>query len=363
MRLGLRELRRRPGRFVPVGGALTLLVLLLLVLGGFLDGLTLGQTGSYRAQGDRLFVLDENADLQLPRSRVGPDVRTAVADVPGVAAVGAVTSTTTTAGILGADELQDVVVLGYELGTPVLPDPPPPGAAVVDRRLARLAELAVGDVLAVGPTALEVEVVELVDDVSQGSPTLWVATETWRRVAEAASARGAPPEGQAAALVVEPEAGTDTAELVTPLQEAAPVTAATVDEVVEALDVVQQQASTFEGILGVTFLVTLLVVALFFALLTLERVRLYAVFKAVGARTRDLAAGVAVQAVTVAAVALLVGGALALAFVALLPPTLPVQLEAGRAVQVAGGTLVTALVGSLFTLRRLVRVDPARAIG
>ena len=41
-----------------------------------------------------------------------------------------------------------------------------------------------------------------------------------------------------------------------------------------ALPVVQQQSSTFEGIIGVTFVVTLMVVALFFTLITLERVGL-----------------------------------------------------------------------------------------
>lgn len=363
MRLGLRELRRRPGRFAPVGGALTLLVLLLLVLGGFLDGLTLSQTGGYRAQGDRLFVLSDDADLQLSRSRVGPEARAAVTDVDGVAAVGTLTSTTTTATVAGTDQLQDVVVNGYELATSALPAPPASGAVVVDRRLARLTELQVGDVLEVGPAAVPLEVVELLDDVSQGAPTLWVDPATWRRVAETATTTGPPPEGVVAALVVEPAAGVATLPLVQRIEDAAAVDAATVDEVVQALEVVQQQASTFEGIIGVTFVVTLLVVGLFFALLTLERVRLYAVLKAVGARTRDLATSVTVQAVTVASGALVAGGALAMAFVAVLPPTLPVQLEAGRAVQVVVGTLVTALAGGLLTLRRLVRIDPARAIG
>lgn len=41
MRLAVRELLRRPGRFTVVGGALTVLVLLLLFLGGLLDGLYL----------------------------------------------------------------------------------------------------------------------------------------------------------------------------------------------------------------------------------------------------------------------------------------------------------------------------------
>ena len=363
MRLALRELRRRPGRFLPVGGALTLLVLLLLVLGGFLDGLTLSQTGSYRAQQGRLVVLDADAERQLSRSRVDADARAAVEQVEGVDAVGALASTTTTASREGADELQDVVVYGYELGTDVLPAPPEDGRVVVDRRLARLTDLVVGDRLLVGPSEVELEVTTFVDDVSQGAPTLWVPLGTWREVAGAASPAGAPATDVVPALVVQPADGTPLDQLADRLEAAAPVEALTVDEAVGALDVVQQQASTFQGIIGVTFVVTLLVVALFFALLTLERVRLYAVLKAVGARTLDLVAGVAAQAVGVAVGALVLGGALAVAFVAVLPPDLPVQLVPGRALVVVLGTLATALAGGLLTLRRLVRVDPAQSLG
>ncbi len=44
-------------------------------------------------------------------------------------------------------------------------------------------------------------------------------------------------------------------------------------------------------------LVTLLVVALFFALITLERIGLYAVLKALGAGTKDLMAGISAWSV------------------------------------------------------------------
>ena len=131
----------------------------------------------------------------------------------------------------------------------------------------------------------------------------------------------------------------------------------------EALDVVQQQSSTFSGIIGVTFVVTLLVVALFFALLTLERVDLYAVLKALGASSGELLRGVSIQAAAVSAVAVALGMALALGFVAVLPPELPVRLQGARLVQIAVGTVLTAVIGSLFTARRLLRVDPAEAIG
>lgn len=357
----MRELWRRPGRFAPVGGALVLLVLLLLVLGGFLDGLTLSQTGSYRAQAGRLFVLSPDADLQLARSRVPLSTAEELRQVDGVAAVGGLGTTTTTAGT--GEDLQDVVVLGYQLGTDVLPEPPPAGGVVVDRQLARVADVAVGDTLVVGPDAKPLTVRAFVDDVSQGAPTLWTALPTWREVARAAAPTGALPNDAVQALVVEPRAGTDLDELAAAMEDAAPVAAATVEQVVGALAVVQQQATTFQGIIGVTFVVTLLVVALFFALLTLERARIHALLKAMGARTRDLVVGVAVQAVIVASGAVLLGGALALAFVAVLPADLPVRLVPGRALIVAGGTLLTALAGGMFTLRRLLHIDPAESLG
>ncbi len=63
-----------------------------------------------------------------------------------------------------------------------------------------------------------------------------------------------------------------------------------------------------------------------------------------------------------AVAAVIVGGLLAVAFVALPPADLPLRLEPVRLAQIAGGTVLTALLGSLLTLRRILRVDPAQAI-
>ena len=48
---------------------------------------------------------------------------------------------------------------------------------------------------------------------------------------------------------------------------------------------------------------------------------------------------------------------------ALLPSALPVRVTGGRLAIIALGTLATAVVGALFTLRRILRIDPADAIG
>ena len=97
-----------------------------------------------------------------------------------------------------------------------------------------------------------------------------------------------------------------------------------------ALPGVAQQESTFNQIIYSTLAVVLAVVGLFFSLLTIERLALYGVLKAIGASDRRLFAGIVVQATTVSVVAFAVGSVLALAAVAGLPAEVPVQLTGAR---------------------------------
>src|SRR3546814_9211917 len=62
--------------------------LLLMVLGGLLDGRTAGSTGVLRAQSGDLLVFSSTSEDSLVRSRLGPDARSAVEGIDGVAQVG-----------------------------------------------------------------------------------------------------------------------------------------------------------------------------------------------------------------------------------------------------------------------------------
>jgi len=363
MSIALKELIRQPRRFSAVAVALTLMVVLLVVLGGFLDGLELSQTGAYRAHDNKVLVFAADADRQLARSRVDGEAADLVAADDAVAAVGRLDATFTVAGLPG-EEVEDVALYGYELATARLPEPPAAGEAVVDEQLRRVAGVDVGDTLEIGSTAEPVTVVAVVDDLTTGAPTVWVAVDEWTRLVALGNPAAVPPEGTSQALVVEPAAdGPATLAALRADPALGGVDPVSTGEAIEALDVVQQQSSTFSGIISVTLVVTLLVVALFFALITLERVGLYAVLKALGARTGELLLGVSAQAVVISVLALVVGIGLSAAFVALLPPQLPIRVEPTRVLWIAIGVVATAILGSLFTARRLLRIDPAEAIG
>lgn len=365
MRLALTELRRRPGRFVPVLGALSLLTVLLLLLGGLLDGLYLGSSGALRAQPGELVVYSADARRQLERSRVEPDVRAAVEAVDGVATVGGLGSLRASVAVDGADERTPVAVFGYEEAPTGFPEQAPgPGEAIADREL-REAGIEEGDRVALSARGPELEVVGFADDVGYSlQPALWVDPATWRDARAALRPDTAVGEGAFEALVVRAEPGVDPVDLAGRIDDATGATQTlTLGDAVLAIPGLEQQNAVFSGLIGATLFVAGLVIALFAALLVVERTALYGVLKALGTPSRRLLAGLLSQSVAIAALAFVVGGLTALLLAQVVPETIPLRLEPGRALTTAALLVVTAAAGSAVTLRRVVRIDPAAAIG
>jgi len=204
------------------------------------------------------------------------------------------------------------------------------------------------------------------DTTYSGQGALWADAATWREVLTANR-----PDQQLGAdvfqaLVVRTTADADGGDVAAAIDAATDgaTESLTVTQAVDAIPGVEQQRSTFNQIIGVTIAIAVVVVALFFALLTVERLGLYGVLKAVGARSRTLFAGLVVQAVVVTAVAVTVAGGLALLLDAVIPVgSIPLDITVRRIVTSAILLLVAAVVGCAFSLRRVLRVDPASAIG
>ena len=86
--------------------------------------------------------------------------------------------------------------------------------------------------------------------------------------------------------------------------------------------------------------------------------------KAVGATSRSLFAGVVLQAVVVTFVASSIGAVLAVALDLAVPPGgIPYTLLPARVISSVVFLLVAAIIGCAFSLRRVLKIDPASAIG
>lgn len=368
MRLALRELRRQPGRFAIATVTLTLIAVLLMFIGGLLDGLLQSASGAYRAQPGQLVVYSADANDALAASRIDGALRATVEDTVGAAgSVGGFGDLTLGARVEGGDEraLESVTLRGYELAPAGLPEETPaPGEVWADPDLVE--QYSVGQVLLLGPGRTPVEIVGFLDEAD--TPSLggvWGSLETWRTVLSAARPGAAMDAETVQGLIVVLDDDGAAADMAAAIDEATGSTRTlTVDEAILAIPGVSAQNSTFGQIIGVTLAIALVVVALFFALLTVERLSLYAVLKAIGAKTRTIFAGVVVQALVVTLIASLVGVALTLAAGAFIPAgTLPFAVETSRLVLSVGFMALAAIVGSAFSLRRVVKIDPAEAIG
>ena len=368
MKLAWRELRRRPGRFMTATAILTLIASLLMLLGGLLDGLLNGATSAVLAQPGELIVYSADSEESFPRSRVDAEVIDTVRGVDGVEDAGGLGVVQLGARVPGRDDrdLLDVVVFGYELAPEGVPDAPADGTVYADTTL-KAEGLEKGDEILLGQARTPVEIAGFIDRDLQysGQGTLWGSPATWREALNANRPGSVLPDGSFQAIVVDtgsadPEA---LAERIDAATDDATVTLTTVDAS-EAIGGVKEQRSTFNQIIGVTVMIAVVVVALFFVLLTVERIAMYGVLKAIGARSRTLFAGVLLQALVVCLIAWTIGAALALVLEIVIPVgSIPYAISPAR-LAVSGVLLViAAALGSVFSLRRVLRIDPAEAIG
>ena len=372
MKLALRELRRQPGRFVTATVILTLIASLLMLLGGLLDGLLSGATSAVLAQEGELIVFSSTAEDSFLRSRITTETSAQVAAVEGVSAVGGIGVVQLGARVPGKGErdLLDVVLFGYELPPRGVPDPPAAGRAYADATL-EAQGLEKGMTIELGQARTPVEIIGFVDDLQySGQGTLWADAATWREALNANRPGSGVGDDTFQSLVVQVDDNAAPAAVASSIDSTAGsstdgrTSTLTVVDAANAIGGVEQQRSTFNQIIGVTVIIAIVVVALFFALLTVERTAMYGVLKAVGARSRTLFGGVLLQAVIVTFIASCIGGALALALDLASPPgSIPFTLTPARVVTSVVLLLLAALIGCAFSLRRVLRIDPASAIG
>lgn len=368
MRLALRELRRRPGRFVVATVILTLITVLVVFLGGLLDGLIRNATGGLEAQPADLVVYAADADASFVRSRITADQRERVEQLAGVAEVGGLGVVQLGARVPGAGprDLADVALFGVERAPAGLADLPADGEVVADTSLQHDG-IEQGMTIELGPQRTPVTVVGFVDDTNYiGQGSLWGTLATWREVQNANRPDAFAGDDVVQSLVVAADGSVPPADLATAIDSALDeaTETLTIGAAVDRLPGLSQQRTVFNQIIGATVAIAAIVVGLFFALLTVEKVGLFGVLKAMGARTGTLFAGLVTQALATAVAAGLIGTVLALALDALIPPgSIPFTVSVGRVVTSMIVLIVATVVGCAFSLRRIVRIDPAQAIG
>ena len=385
--LGIAELRRTLGRMWSSAAALTVLVTLTLTLAGLADALERDSTGVLRSLDADLVVFNEEARLQLLRSRVPAPLGGSLAFVDGVQQAGTVGLVPTS--LSSGNARYRVTLVGYTSRTPAeptnvvagrVPLDGEPGIAAADVRL-RDRGIALGDTVTLAGDR-EVEIVGFVEDTMfLQQPTVWVPQDLWSRVRASAFPEAGYSEALVGAAVVRLAAGADAEEAMAEIaaeladldQDIIDLMDDDEDDVVEgiAVDVVSMgtaldaipgvdvQRSTFSVIVALAVAVVGLVMGLLFALLVTERRPVLSTLRAVGATPVTLVVALLTQVVALWAVATAGGTLATLALAQAVPDAMPLALRPSVVVTIAVSLLVASAVGASAALRRVFRLDPA----
>jgi putative ABC transport system permease protein len=363
--LAAREVTRRSGRFVLLAVAVSVLVFFLVFQQGLLSGLITQFVGAIRNQDSDLLVYDDQARRNLQASVVTPEAVDDVAGVDGVAATGPLGTATFTVDTDA--ERTDAQLFGYELGGPGGPReveagrlPEAPGEAVADAGAGPGFEI--GDVVTVAGGGPSLTVVGTARDIAFSvTPTLFTSFDTYveARTAQNPDAVAVPPS----AVAVQVEPGADLAEVAGAIAESVagvdPLTLAQAEAEAPGVSAVQQ---SFSLILALGYVVVAVVVGFFFLILTTQKLDQLTLLRALGVPRSRLVVVILTQVVVIVAVALVLGGGGAVWLLATgaagIDSSLPTAELAGAMAIVS----VLALLAAGASVRRVGRIDPARAV-
>jgi putative ABC transport system permease protein len=344
-------------------------LMLVLLLRGIFAGAIERVTYYIRTSPADVFVSQEGVrTMHMSSSVVPPNAVEQLSDVPGVAWAAGIDFTS--GSISGPRGRQLSYVLGYDSvtgrGGPARMTAgrdPGEGEVVVDEQAADQLGVGLGDTMTV--LGFPLRVVGLsTGGTSITNTTAFVDTRQFERL------RGSVHEahGQGPSYVlVRAEAGVSGDALAERIKDDVPgLTVQTREEFAasEAGVVSDMSADLLRLMSTVGLLIALAVIALGLMSSTLNRIRDFAVLKALGSSTARLVTTVASQVLWTVSLAAATASVLATALSAALSalvPSVQISVTIGSSVQTAVSALLVGLLAALWPLRRVASIDPATA--
>ena len=136
-----------------------------------------------------------------------------------------------------------------------------------------------------------------------------------------------------------------------------------IDEYIENLPGYLPQQLTLNFMIIFLFIISSSVIGIFLYVLTLQKTSLFGVLKAQGFTNGYLARSVLGQTLIVTTIGTLVGLALTLLTGIFLPPAVPIEFDYLTMIIYMVVLIVVAMLGSLFSVISVRKVDPLKAIG
>lgn len=358
-----KEVTRAKLRFGLLSGAVGLLVFLILFQQALLGSLLLSFAGAIENQSGTVLVFSAEARKNVSGSVILPPQQAQIEAVAGIGAAAPLAEGTFTIEADGTDT--DASVFGFQPGGPGEPTrlvdgrfPAAPSEAVASKEDVS-AGFAMGDTVTSIDGNIPLTIVGLTERSRFSvAPTLWVTFDGYTALRKASN-----PDATAvlaSVMAVTPAEGVSASQLAADINaQVEGVQALTRSQAVSEAPGVSSVNTSFQLILLLAFLVVAVVIGFFFLILTVQKQSTLTVLRAIGAPTSYLVRELLKQIALVVGIGLVIGVLLTYGAVQGASSGLPVSLDPITMIVTAVGVVLLSLVGSLFTLLRVGRIDPA----
>lgn len=377
MFLALRELRFARGRFTLMGIVIALISVLVVMLSGLSSGLVNDGVSGLKAMPAAGFAFDEGTmtDNAFSRSVVDGDQLAAWQDVEGISAAEPMGVNIVNGATDDGTQI-DLTLFGVEPDGFLAP-PVSAGRGIGDVDGIVVSEplrdegVDLGTVVTLDRLDVEFTVVGF----TEGQATFghvdvaYLPIDTWRLLAAGEAEAGAPTVEQVDALdfpyasVVALAADDLDAVDVAAVDAAAGTSTMALHEAFNASPGYEAETLTLSMIQVFLYVICALVVGAFFTVWTIQRTHDVAVLRALGASSGYLLRDGLSQAAILLIGFTAIGVAAGVGMGAIMPDSMPFDLEVEAIAVATGSTIALGLLGAAIALIRITRVDPARALG
>ncbi|PQD94285.1 peptide ABC transporter permease [Pradoshia eiseniae] len=354
MFLAWNEMKNNKLRFALIIGVLTLVSYLVFFLSGLANGLeNLNKEAVDKWEAEGVILTDES-DINLPQSSFEKDEY----DGNGAsetAALGQFNSIATS-----GDNKANVAIFGIMEDEFIMPDVTEgesfneTGEVIADDSL-KDEGFKVGDELELSSTEETLTIVGFTEDAKfNAAPVLYGTMETYQKVryGEAAEAN----EDFINAYIVRAD-NLDDVSVDDSLQLVSTQT------FIENMPGYTEQNLTLTLMIYFLFIVSAVILAIFLYVLTIQKISIFGVMKAQGISNRYLSNSVIAQTFLLALFGVIVGFGLTLLTGFFLPAAVPVAFNYADMALYAAILVVVSVLGALFSVQTIVKIDPLRAIG
>lgn len=371
MFLALKELKYSKGRFIMISLIIVLISWLVFFLAGLGNGLSdLG--AATLKYGDFDYALfEEESDFSFSKSVLSESSAEELLNEKGVKAVAPIG--TASASIRQKESSEDknskvdVLIAGIRPGSFMEPEvtsgkslqPNNPSGVIVNESL-KEEGFKLGDTLAINGSTQEMEIIGFTKNQSLShQPVVFSSLDKLREYKYAAPGSDNGIKNAVNSILIQGE-DVDPRKIEKAI---GAVQIGSKKETINAVPGYSAENGTISMMVGFLIIISAIVIAVFFYILTSQKTQQFGVMKAIGASNWFIIKSVVSQVFILSVASIAIGIALTYATAAILPDSMPFNLINSLVVSYSLVLLAISVVSSFFSVLKIAKIDPLTALG